>query len=244
MIYVVLGMHKSGTSLVSQILHFSGINMEDDVDETKGYSEGNHFERTSVKELNKELLACGSAHSLNVILRRPIEITLDHRRKVRAIIQSCNERYGDWGFKDPRTCLTYCVWNQELPPHKIIVVYRKFEEVLQHYTRSRWRRINLLYPRKALYGWMHYNSQIIDHLREINYPFIVISYNELMGGNNEFKSLSDFVGRSLVDCRDSQDYRSREKRLPFMARLAMFGLTEKLSQIWSELNHLRDSRHT
>ncbi len=241
MIYVILGMHKSGTSLVSQILHLSGINMEDDVDETKGYDEGNHFERISAKELNKELLGCGSAHSLNVILRRPIRVTPDHRRKVWAIIQSCNERYRDWGFKDPRTCLTYSVWDQELPPRKIIVVYRKFEEVLQHYTRTKWRKINLLYPRKALRGWMHYNSQIIAHLKKTKYPWIVISYNELMASNEEFKRLSDFVGRSLVDCRDSKDYRSRDKRLPFMARLAMFGLTEELSQIWSELNHLRDS---
>lgn len=244
MIYVVLGMHKSGTSLVSQILHLSGINMEDDVDETKGYDEGNKFERSSVKKLNEELLVRGSVHSLNLILRRPIQMTPDQHRKVRAIIRSCNERYKDWGFKDPRTCLAYSVWAQELPPHKIIVVYRNYKEVLQHYTRLIWRRINLLYVRKALRGWTRYNSQIIANLEKTNSPYIIMSYNELMMNNEELMRLSKFVERPLVDCRDSHIYRNRRESLPFMARLAMLGLEKKPSAVLAELEHLRYSTRT
>ena len=40
MIYALLGMHKSGTSLLSRILHESSINMGD-FDESKGYDEVN-----------------------------------------------------------------------------------------------------------------------------------------------------------------------------------------------------------
>lgn len=47
MIFVVLGMHKSGTTLVSQILHHSGIPMGDGFDENVTYDGGNKYERES-----------------------------------------------------------------------------------------------------------------------------------------------------------------------------------------------------
>ena len=56
MIYVVLGMHKSGTTLVAKMLHASGINMGESIDESADYSAGNHYERQSTAELNHVLL--------------------------------------------------------------------------------------------------------------------------------------------------------------------------------------------
>ncbi len=44
MIYVIFGMHKSGTTLVAEMLHKSGINMGD-FDESVSYDIGNQYER-------------------------------------------------------------------------------------------------------------------------------------------------------------------------------------------------------
>jgi hypothetical protein len=52
MICVFLSMHKSGTTLVSEILHHSGINMGDDIDEHVSYDRGNKYEHESTLGLN------------------------------------------------------------------------------------------------------------------------------------------------------------------------------------------------
>jgi len=66
MIYVILGMHKSGTTLISQILHKSGINMGE-FNEDVSYDQGNQHERPAAQKINREILKCGDAHSLDVI---------------------------------------------------------------------------------------------------------------------------------------------------------------------------------
>ncbi len=62
MIYLVLGCHKSGTTLVSEMLHSSGIQMIDDagaVEETagqSGYDDGRFYERSEWVRLNADIL--------------------------------------------------------------------------------------------------------------------------------------------------------------------------------------------
>ena len=73
MVVVVLGMHKSGTSLISEILHYSGIDMIEQ-DSTLGYDEGFHHERRATSEINKDLLRSRGLHSLETIRK------LDARR--------------------------------------------------------------------------------------------------------------------------------------------------------------------
>ena len=65
MIYVILGMHKSGTTLISRILDSSGINMGT-FDESRSYSMGNKGERAETVSLNRAMLGCGNGHSLSV----------------------------------------------------------------------------------------------------------------------------------------------------------------------------------
>ncbi len=159
MIYVVLGVHKSGTTLVSRTLHASGINMVDHADESTDYDEGGHYERASVVDLNHQLLSGCMIPPLGAIVRRdgvneqghyddvaiawklPRRPTRKQRKEMRRIIQDCGRRYADWGFKDPRTCLTYPVWQSELPAHALVIVYRGFIEVLKHAHIVGWKQV-------------------------------------------------------------------------------------------------------
>ena len=47
-VFVVLGMHKSGTTLVSDILHRSGVPMVE-VRSSEGYDQGNKMERDATR---------------------------------------------------------------------------------------------------------------------------------------------------------------------------------------------------
>ena len=56
MIYIVLGMHKSGTTLISEILHHSGINMTEDQNTQLNYDQGNFYEWVAAVRFNREIL--------------------------------------------------------------------------------------------------------------------------------------------------------------------------------------------
>src|SRR5262245_61853891 len=129
MIFVVLGMHKSGTTLVSQILHDSGINMGEDFDAKVSYDEGNKYERETALALNLDILKVGNYRIIDLPNPDELQLTPQQRLCMREIIQNCNSRYTDWGFKDPRTTLVYPLWVSELPEHKLIAIYRTPEEI-------------------------------------------------------------------------------------------------------------------
>ena len=155
-IYVVLGMHKSGTTLVARVLHESGISMGE-FDSRLGYGEGNRYERHDAQLANRDLLRGYQIPSLDHLVRRrrldPVDAAgyainrdsqayVRHRalarrlerpdaaERVRPIVERCEERGEDWGFKDPRTCLTFPAWRKVLPEHRIVVVYRGIGQIL------------------------------------------------------------------------------------------------------------------
>lgn len=213
MIYVILGMHKSGTTLVSQILHHSGINMGGNIDAKVSYDRGNKYERDSVLELNLEILGLKGYEIIDFDAPGGLQITEDQRARMRKIIRDCNKAYVDWGFKDPRTALVYPMWASELPEHKIIAIYRPLGEI---WPRFRYKPLLHFYknPYRAWQlanRWWEHNSRLLDYLQNTSLEFIVLSYREFMTDDGEFDRLQEFVGKKLSDQRKKDLYRNRSE---------------------------------
>jgi len=209
MIHVVLGMHKSGTSLVAELLHHAGIAMVDEVDSQGGYDDGNKWERESTLELNQEILGSAGAFSLDARGERRL-CGAAERQRMRDIIAACSTRHTDWGFKDPRTCLTYDLWAAELPAHRVIAVFRSPEEAWAHYWRAASLRRRLKTVRRYLPQWCAHNTAILAALDRTPHPFLVLDYARLIDDPSELARLERFVGRPLVDRRDPRMRRSRK----------------------------------
>jgi len=208
MIYVVLGMHKSGTTFVSRTLHHSGINMVDEGDHHLSYDQGNKYERVSTKALNQALLGSEGVHSLDLSLPEKLRVTRDQQERMQRLVENYEERFDNWGFKDPRTCFTYPLWAKALPQHKLIAVYRPIEELWRRYRRSR----GILVPTDALLltkRWYEYNACIIKYLQQTDMQYLILDYSLSMREESEFLRLQDFVGKQLNDERDRSLYRSR-----------------------------------
>src|SRR5687767_9519465 len=97
MIYVILGMHKSGTTLVAKALHRSGIPMVDAEDTSRSYRDGNHYERESFNEVNYDLLGCRGVHSLKIELGTPLRGSPELRERASQLIRLQAQREEDWG---------------------------------------------------------------------------------------------------------------------------------------------------
>ena len=73
-----------------------------------------------------------------------------HKSEMEQIVQENNAKNQDWGFKDPRSCITYPLWIPALGAHKVILVYRHPYYVVNHYSRrvnimQRWSRAKRAY---------------------------------------------------------------------------------------------------
>ncbi|MDX2473233.1 MAG: sulfotransferase [Candidatus Krumholzibacteria bacterium] len=210
MIFVVLGMHKSGTTVVSQILHFSGINMGD-FDSDVHYDKGNKYEREDSLDLGLDILGTDSYDVLDLAGDPDTSLSEAQRSRMKAIIAQCDTAHDNWGIKDPRMCLTYRLWAEELPAHKLIIVYR---DPAQVWPRFKWmgKRKYLTNFNRAysyLHRWQEHNRNILEFLQESPQQKIVLSYHELMSGNKEFERLQAFVGQQLTDRRKPELYRTK-----------------------------------
>jgi len=218
LIYVVLGMHKSGTTLVSQILHHSGINMGDHFDERLSYDQGNKYERQETLTLNMEILGAATFNIIDLPAPEHLHLTADQRTRMRAIIKRCNQRYAHWGFKDPRTTLVYPLWASELPAHKIIVVYRAPAEI---WPRFRYNGVKYFYTNpmravKFMRRWCEHNVRLLSYLQEGAADFLVLDYRALMTTDAEFRRLEAFIGQPLQDRRRTDLYRNRIRQAPLL----------------------------
>jgi hypothetical protein len=222
-IHVVLGMHKSGTTLVSQILHHAGIAMVEEVDEQVGYDQGNQWEREATKQVNHGLLGSEGRYSLDARRRGALAMTPRRHDRMRAIVAECGRRHADWGFKDPRTCLTYAAWAAVLPEHRITVVYRRPEEAWAHYWASTTGRRRLKVFREFLPCWCEYNAAILEAIRTTSMPWIVVPYTRLMERDEEFRRLESFIGRPLSDRREPAMRRSLVRPASFACARVVAG---------------------
>ncbi|MFW9819999.1 MAG: sulfotransferase family protein [Candidatus Thorarchaeota archaeon] len=134
---VILGMHRSGTSMVGGILARLGINMGEKFREDRIISNPlGFYEDVDFLSLNNEILkeAGGSWENppnLNQILAQKIKFGL----KIKKIIYDKPQL---WGWKDPRTSLTIRLFLPYITNGYFIVCHRDPEEVANSlYQRSR-----------------------------------------------------------------------------------------------------------
>ncbi len=202
---IILGMHKSGTTLLSKTLHLSGINMVDEV--FKGeYDEGNKWERSALVALNKSALKCGNKLSLYV--NTPIkEKDANWEAVVPAIkkeVSRLNMNHDQWGFKDPRTCMTYLGWNSILPEHKLICVIRHPYAIWPRYRRVKKRGGFLKRMKSCLSFIKCYNAHLlsIESAARNHSDYRLFCYDQLLASEDWKSQLKDYLElEEIVDVR-------------------------------------------
>jgi len=176
---IILGMHRSGTSMLSGMLDRLGIDMGDDV---VGRQESNplgHFEDGDLLSLNELILSMAGGSWDNP---PPAALIQNQAANLDEMIQRVilNKRLANqdrsWGWKEPRTSLTinlylpylrnpYFIWSQRDPAS---------------IANSLWVR-NQMPDHKAIKLTEYYQQQIIDFLRDYpELPVLKISYQDMI----------------------------------------------------------------
>lgn len=182
---ILLGMHRSGTSVVANWLIRCGFNLGADLlGPATGNTEG-HFEDRQILALHEQILR---SNRISYQAAGPVQLRFNacQRAKAEAIYEQ-RKQHPCWGWKEPRTCLTMKLWQQTIPDHRCLVVFRDYRQVVDSFLR---RKKKALKNRKSLVEkwiqhikyrwlerraanrflkvWMEYNRQIVAHLIEMD----------------------------------------------------------------------------
>lgn len=101
---VVLGMHRSGTSMTSAILEKLGINMGEEKLGAAATNPIGHFEDRMFLDLNNKILDdAGGSWDNPPSKDSIIKLESKYKKEVKELVTNKNK---NWGWKDPRTSLT------------------------------------------------------------------------------------------------------------------------------------------
>src|ERR1700744_6578924 len=204
---MVVGMHRSGTSLITNWLHHCGLQVGERLLEANlGNVEG-HFEDVEFLRIHEEILESNDLDSGGLVYDKDIDISLYQVEKLKSVIKVKNQRYKQWGWKEPRTCLFLNLYRELLPNSKYLVIVRDYQSVVnsllkrefslveeKYLSRKLFKRMIWVYLRrrrkeKKLYHdnaeyflkvWIEYNEHILDTLKDLSPDnYIVINYTLL-----------------------------------------------------------------
>ena len=195
MIICVLGMHRSGTSLLTRILNLIGLDLGPEslmLQPGEGQPKG-YWENLELIHLNDAILAKhGGSWDEPPVFPSGWESSSsieELKERARTLIQDTFGDAGLWGWKDPRNCLTLPFWQQVLPEMRYVICLRNPVDVahsLEHRDGfSAETSTNL---------WLTYVNSALEHSE--GRPRLIIFYDDLLDDClSDLKLLAEFLGK-------------------------------------------------
>lgn len=194
---VVLGMHRSGTSLVAGILHAMGVKMGEVFRLPDEWNSRGYFEDLDWRAVNKWILNTAGGTWYIPPCARDV---LRHGERIGAAVDwLVREKSGCplWGFKDPRTCLTLEAIHPRLPNPCYVYVKRHIDSIVN----SLKRRAGGRGYEESDHHWIAltntYLQRVDSFLANVDSPVFEIQYEELVKREQAellLERLADFVG--------------------------------------------------
>lgn len=206
-VLIIIGMHRSGTSLCASWLHKCGLNIGENL---AGNAIGNvkgQYEDIDFLKLHEQIL---KSNNLTYKISNQQIKTENWINSMQELVSNKNSK-PQWGWKEPRTCLFLKEYHQILPKSKNLIIYRDYNEVVDSLVRrfikqeTKSKRKNKLakffniyvkykYFKKYtgnewLKVWIRYNKEILNYISLKNKSdYFITDLNDLI--KNDAKTYS------------------------------------------------------
>jgi hypothetical protein len=213
---IVAGFHRSGTSLVCQVLHRAGLFLGYDLMGATFSNPHGHFEDIEVYDLHEQILA-DNGHTWLVSEPFLLVIAEPHWRWMERFIQRRNAEHDLWAFKDPRVCLFMMIWKHLLPNAKALLVYRHFSDTTYSLGRrqstelfSRPTGPERMYrrfweePDLALRMWLIHNEALLAFARTYPEDTLAVSLEMVQNGFPLIRAVNQRWGLGLDEVPASE----------------------------------------
>lgn len=204
---IIAGMHRSGTSLVTQWLHACGLQVGEQLLPAHNSNAKGHFEDVEFLHMHEQVLRDNNLCDTGLESPRVLQISIYNKARISAVLSVKAKLFKQWGWKEPRTCLLLNTYRELLPSAKYLIVLRDYNAVVnsllkrgfgyidekylsrkwlsrQIWTRFRRQKHLKRYKRenapKFLKAWIIYNKAILDALADLQRnQYLVVNYEML-----------------------------------------------------------------
>ena len=210
-VLVIVGMHRSGTSMITQWLYRCGLFIGNNLVGPSTGNEQGHFEDADFLRLHQKFLVKRNFPATGFIHKTLGELTELEKIELKGIIEIKNRKHEEWGWKEPRTSLFLDEYNVLLPSAFYVVVARDFNDtvcslITRQYKMSEERFVTkkglsklkwILFKRKSLDQmfardarrflkiWVHYYERILQHTASLPADrFMIVNYAQLNRNDN------------------------------------------------------------
>lgn len=215
---IIAGMHRSGTSLISNWLTKCGLQLGEQLLGPGWGNEDGHFEDVEFLKMHEEVLNSNNLPPSGLTDLQIDSFSIYEKEKLKSIIKIKQQLYDQWGWKDPRTCLFLDVYQELLPDACYLIILRDYQSVVSSLLRREFKAIDRKYmsrkylsrlvwqkirkqrrllkfynehTSKFLKVWIAYNQDILNCIKKLNNDsFIVVNYSML---NREDTRLFSFL---------------------------------------------------
>lgn len=184
--FVLAGMHRSGTSMISALLERIGVDMgwsgqPPDKHNPYGYGEDDDFVdfhreifRAAVPAGDGGWPDWGWTEHGQFDCRKLVK----YKNRAHRLIEARKHLPGLWGWKDPRTTLFLDFWRDIAQDARFILVFRQPWEVADSIRRLE-AGVFLRNPEYGYEIWSHYNQLMLEFYRRNSDQCILVSSNAL-----------------------------------------------------------------
>lgn len=252
---IIVGMHRSGTSLTAKWLHSCQLNLGPVIKEKVGNPTGLYEDHDFWKFHHTILRRNGWNYD---ITDQKIELSESDIQGAKEIVEERN-RAAQWGWKEPRTCLFLNLWTDLLPQHKSLVLFRGYENVTdslfrREIARTRLRRnfVASYFDRRKLEKgkqefhnhmvsvWIRYNKEILDYLSQRNpEDYMVLQVEDII--ENDEKVFDLLKEKWDLDITHSSINKIYKKQLlkPELSLSLDQNIREEANQVFRKLEKLK-----
>jgi hypothetical protein len=192
-VLIIAGMHRSGTSLVTQWLQRCGLSIGKTLFPADVGNLDGHFEDTDFLDIHRRFLKSRYCPDTGFIYDHIPALSHQEKKELKALITAKDQQHGQWGWKDPRTCLFLETYHELIPSACYLFIIRDFRATVNSMlareykvhikkfntkkglSRLKWvlfkkKTIEEMYVLNAenfLRIWIHYYEQIIQAIRKL-----------------------------------------------------------------------------
>ena len=223
---LIVGMHRSGTSLLGSLLPACGIAMPGPLIAGDTHNPEGYFERADITALQEQLLIdlerwWPSPRGMEPLPQNWLtsEPGQQAAKDLIALLQvEAEQQQGRWAIKDPRSSLLLPLWKQACLtlkiPLQLLLAVRDPAEVMVSLVR-RDQAVTGMDGWRAQRLWWHHNAQVLRDGADL--PLQVVSYSHWFNPGTALQQLynlapeaSEEQRRQALDCVKPQHRRSHE----------------------------------
>ena len=210
---IIAGMHRSGTSMISQWLNRCGLNIGQNLMSAGTGNADGHFEDLDFYRFHKDALVANDLCKTGFVTKPVDKLSPYYSERLQRLIAFKKHLNDQWGWKDPRTCLFLSHYRKLLPDAYYLNVIRDYRSTVSSMihrdfaayeskyrarpwlSRQVWSKIRrpikmaeFYRERSAFYlqVWLRYNEEILKNIQMLPANrFLVIDHRNLFEHDKE-----------------------------------------------------------